>query len=135
MGGLRTTYGSPIFAGHVPARDQGMVRRLREAGGTILCKTNTPEFGAGANTRNAVYGATGNPGGALRALLTGASMAHRVIRCDRVVEPHADLSRDVAAGGLTDLTNNEQPGRRPRPARHARSCAYTIRAFRRPAAR
>ena len=61
VAGLRTTYGSPIFRDHVPARDQGMVRRLREAGGVVLCKTNTPEFGAGANTRNAVYGATGNP--------------------------------------------------------------------------
>ncbi|UFN51013.1 amidase [Roseomonas sp. OT10] len=59
--GLVTTYGSPIFRDHVPDRDQGMVARLREAGGIVLGKTNTPEFGAGANTRNAVYGATGNP--------------------------------------------------------------------------
>ena len=60
VAGLRTTYGSPLFADHVPARDQGVVRALRQAGGIVLGKTNTPEWGAGANTRNAVHGATGN---------------------------------------------------------------------------
>lgn len=59
--GLRTTYGSRIFKDHVPEADQGSIAALREAGAVILGKTNTPEWGAGANTRNAVYGATGNP--------------------------------------------------------------------------
>jgi len=59
--GLATTFGSPIFRDHVPAKDSTMVADLRAAGGIVLGKTNTPEFGAGANTRNAVYGATGNP--------------------------------------------------------------------------
>ena len=58
--GLRTTWGSPLFADHVPERDEGMVRRLRQAGGNVLGKTNVPEFGLGANSRNTVYGATGN---------------------------------------------------------------------------
>jgi amidase len=58
--GLLTTYGSPMFRDHVPAQDEAMVRRVRAAGGVIFCKTNTPEFGAGANTRNPVWGATGN---------------------------------------------------------------------------
>jgi amidase len=58
--GLRTTYGSPIHADDVPAWDLGLVARLREAGAIVLAKTNTPEFAAGANTRNTVYGATGN---------------------------------------------------------------------------
>ena len=61
VGGLRTTYGSPIFRDFVPEADCGMVARLRAAGGIVIGKTNTPEFGAGANTRNAVHGATGNP--------------------------------------------------------------------------
>jgi len=80
--GLRTTYGSPIFAHHVPERDLGTVARIRAAGGIVLGKTNTPEFGLGANTRNRVYGATGNPfdparsaagssGGSAAALATG----------------------------------------------------------------
>ena len=59
--GLRTTWGSPIYRNHVPTQDAGMVARVRAVGGIVLGKTNTPEFGAGANTRNAVYGATGNP--------------------------------------------------------------------------
>jgi Asp-tRNA(Asn)/Glu-tRNA(Gln) amidotransferase A subunit family amidase len=59
--GLVTTFGSPIFRDNVPSRDSTMVADLRAAGGIVLGKTNTPEFGAGANTRNAVYGATGNP--------------------------------------------------------------------------
>ncbi|MBB5690004.1 amidase [Roseomonas alkaliterrae] len=59
--GLRTTYGSPIFADFVPDADCGMVANLRRAGAVVIGKTNTPEFGAGANTRNAVYGVTGNP--------------------------------------------------------------------------
>jgi amidase len=59
--GLRTTFGSLLFKDHVPAADEAVVARLRAAGGIVLGKTNTPEFGAGANTRNRVYGATGNP--------------------------------------------------------------------------
>ena len=58
--GLRTTWGSPIFADHIPTRDEAMVTNLRAAGAIVTGKTNTPEFGAGANTRNLVYGATGN---------------------------------------------------------------------------
>ncbi|MCG7361678.1 amidase [Roseomonas sp. ACRSG] len=59
--GLVTTFGSPMFKDNVPDKDDHHVADLRDAGGVILGKTNTPEFGAGANTRNAVYGATGNP--------------------------------------------------------------------------
>jgi Asp-tRNA(Asn)/Glu-tRNA(Gln) amidotransferase A subunit family amidase len=80
--GLRTTWGSPIFRDHVPAHDDGLVARIRAANGIVLGKTNTPEWGAGVNTRNAVYGATGNPfdpaksvagssGGSAAALATG----------------------------------------------------------------
>jgi amidase len=58
--GLRTTYGSPLFADHVPAVDAGSVARLRAAGAIILGKTNTPEWAAGGNTRNPVHGTTGN---------------------------------------------------------------------------
>ncbi|MCW8087362.1 amidase family protein [Roseococcus sp. MDT2-1-1] len=57
---LRTTYISAIFSTHVPGRDLGVVARLRAAGAIVVGKTNTPEFAAGANTRNMVHGATGN---------------------------------------------------------------------------
>ena len=82
VAGVRTTYGSTIFRDFVPEADCGMVARLRAAGAVVFGKTNTPEFGAGANTRNGVYGATGNPfdptrsaagssGGSAVALATG----------------------------------------------------------------
>lgn len=59
--GLLTTYGNTDYTGNVPTHDNSMVARLRKAGAIVLAKTNTPDMGAGANTRNAVWGATGNP--------------------------------------------------------------------------
>lgn len=61
VAGLRTTYGSPIYADYVPDEDAEIVRRLRAAGAVIVGKTNTPEFAAGANTWNTVFGRTRNP--------------------------------------------------------------------------
>ena len=58
---LRTTYGSPLYADHVPDEDALVVRRLRAAGAIILGKTNCPEFAAGGNTFNEVFGRTRNP--------------------------------------------------------------------------
>jgi amidase len=80
--GIRTTYGSPIFADHVPDRDALIVQRLRAAGAVVIGKTNTPEFGAGSHTFNEVFGPTRNPydlgrsvggssGGAAAALAAG----------------------------------------------------------------
>ncbi|MBL8838620.1 MAG: amidase, partial [Alphaproteobacteria bacterium] len=60
-GGLRTTFGSTLYADYVPAKDERMVAAVRAAGAIVVGKTNVPEFGAGANTNNPVYGATGNP--------------------------------------------------------------------------
>ena len=61
VAGVRTTYGSPVFADHVPTEDALVVTRLRAAGAVILGKTNTPEFAAGGNTWNEVFGRTRNP--------------------------------------------------------------------------
>ena len=82
VGGLRTTYGSPVYADHVPAEDALVVKRLRDAGAIIMGKTNCPEFAAGGNTFNDVFGRTRNPydpsksaggstGGGAAALATG----------------------------------------------------------------
>ena len=82
VAGLRTTFGSPIYADHVPKEDALVVRRLRDAGAIVLGKTNCPEFAAGANTFNEVFGRTRNPwdttksaggstGGGAAALATG----------------------------------------------------------------
>ena len=59
--GLLSTMGSPNLRNHVPGQDNELVRRLRAAGAIVVGKTNVPEMGAGANTRNPVWGATGNP--------------------------------------------------------------------------
>jgi amidase len=79
---LRTTYGSPIFADNVPKRSDIMVETLEANGAVPLAMSNTPEFGAGANTFNEVFGETLNPwdtrlncggssGGSAVALATG----------------------------------------------------------------
>jgi amidase len=82
VAGLRTTFGSTIYADYVPTEDALVVRRLREAGAIVLGKTNCPEFAAGGNTFNEVFGRTRNPwdltksaggstGGGAAALATG----------------------------------------------------------------
>ena len=58
---LRTTYGSPIFKDFVPEHDALIVERLKKAGAITIGKTNTPEFGAGSQTYNEVFGETLNP--------------------------------------------------------------------------
>ena len=80
--GIRTTQGSPFYRDYVPTRDALIVTRIREAGAITVGKTNTPEFGAGSQTFNTVFGATRNPydltktcggssGGAAVAVATG----------------------------------------------------------------
>ena len=82
VAGVLTTFGSPIFKDNVPARSEIMVEMLERQGALVYAKSNTPEFGAGANTFNEVFGATRNPwntarsaagssGGAAVALATG----------------------------------------------------------------
>jgi amidase len=88
VAGVLTTQGSPIYRDNVPARSDIMVEHLENQGGVIYAKSNTPEFGAGANTFNEVFGPTRNPwdlsrsaagssGGAAVALATGTAwLAH-----------------------------------------------------------
>ncbi len=85
VAGLRTTYGSPLYRDHVSTEDALVVRRLRDAGAVIIGKTNCPEFAAGGNTFNEVFGRTRNPwdptrsaggstGGGAAGLVTGMIM-------------------------------------------------------------
>ncbi|WP_417712065.1 amidase [Roseibium aggregatum] len=82
VAGLPTTFGSDLFKDNIAVRDDAIVSALRLAGGLVLGKTNNPEFSAGGNTVNTVYGPTGNPhdpaksaagssGGSAAALATG----------------------------------------------------------------
>jgi amidase len=112
--GIRTTFGSPIYKDNVPDRDAIIVERIKKAGAIIIGKTNTPEFGAGSNTFNPVFGATLNPydtsktcggssGGA------GVSLACRML-------PIAD-GTDLG-GSLRNPANfNNVVGLRPSPGR------------------
>ena len=59
--GLRTTYGSPIFADFIPAKDDLLAARMRGAGAIFIGKTNTPEWGHGSHSFNPVHGVTRNP--------------------------------------------------------------------------
>jgi amidase len=59
--GVRTTFGSPILKDNIPDKDDLLVKRLRKAGAISVGKTNTPEFGAGSQTFNEVFGPTLNP--------------------------------------------------------------------------
>ena len=61
VAGVRTTKGSPIFADYVPERSDYVVETLERNGAVVIAKSNTPEFGAGANTFNEVFGVTRNP--------------------------------------------------------------------------
>lgn len=59
--GIRTTWGSPVHAAHVPARDDLLAARVRAAGAVLAGKTNVPEWGQGSHTFNPVFGTTRNP--------------------------------------------------------------------------
>jgi amidase len=59
--GVRTTWGSPLFADHVPVKDDLVAARLRVAGAVIAAKTNVPEWGQGSHSFNPVFGVTRNP--------------------------------------------------------------------------
>jgi amidase len=88
VAGVRCTQGSPIYANHIPDKSDVLVEHLEAEGGIVYAMSNTPEFGAGANTFNEVFGKTRNPwntsrsaagssGGAAVALATGmAWLAH-----------------------------------------------------------
>ena len=82
VAGVRTTWGSKIYEHHVPTHSDLLVERLEAHGAIVYAKSNTPEFGAGANTFNEVFGITRNPwdtarsaagssGGSAVALATG----------------------------------------------------------------
>ncbi|MBT6442414.1 MAG: amidase [Alphaproteobacteria bacterium] len=117
VAGVRTTYGSPIFADNIPQKSDVLVDRLERQGAVVIGKTNTPEFGAGANTFNEVFGATRNPwntdktcagssGGAAVAVATGqAWLAHGS-------DLGGSLRTPASFCGITGL--RPSPGRVPR---------------------
>lgn len=82
--GIRTTYGSPLYRDNVPTADALIVKRVRAAGAITLGKTNTPEWGAGSNTFNTVFGATINPYDHAKTVGGSSGGAAAALRCGMV---------------------------------------------------
>lgn len=112
--GIRTTRGSPLFANNVPTADALIVRRIRAAGAITLGKTNTPEFGAGSNTFNAVFGATRNGFDRTRTVGGSSGGAACALNCQLV--PIADGS-DTGGSLRNPAAWNNVVGLRPSPGR------------------
>ncbi|WP_409463689.1 amidase [Amycolatopsis sp. GA6-003] len=114
VAGVRTTYGSPIFADHVPDSDTLVVERIRNAGAITLGKTNVPEFGAGSHTMNPVFGATRNP--YRRELSAGGSSGGAAAALAAGLQPLAEGS-DMGGSLRNPASFCNVVGLRPSPGR------------------
>ena len=112
--GIRTTYGSPLWRDNVPTVDALLVQRLRAAGAITVGKTNTPEWGAGSNTFNPIFGATLNPYDRTKTVGGSSGGAAAALRCGMV--PIADGS-DTGGSLRNPAAFNNVVGFRPSPGR------------------
>ncbi|WP_051744411.1 amidase [Streptomyces yerevanensis] len=112
--GIRTTYGSPLFADRVPGRDHLVVERLRRAGAITVGKTNVPELGMGSHTVNPVFGATRNPYDPFRSAGGSSGGAGAALACG--MQPLADGS-DTGGSLRNPASFNNVVGLRPSPGR------------------
>ena len=114
--GIRTTSGSPVYKDNIPEVDSALVERLKAAGAITLGKTNTPEFGAGSQTFNAVFGATKNPYDLTRTCGGSSGGGAVAVACGML--PFADGS-DLAASLRNPGNYCNVVGFRPTPGRVA----------------
>src|SRR3989440_8406778 len=112
--GIRTTFGSPIYADNVPTENHAIVDRLSAAGAITIGKTNTPEFGAGSQTFNAVFGVTRNPYDLSKTCGGSSGGAAVAVACGML--PFADGS-DLAASLRNPGNFCNVVGFRPTPGR------------------
>jgi amidase len=112
--GIRTTYGSPFYRDNVPATDSPIVTRMRSAGAITVGKTNTPEFGAGSQTFNTLFGATRNPYNLARTCGGSSGGAATAVACRMV--PIADGS-DTGGSLRNPAAFCNVVGLRPSPGR------------------
>jgi len=112
--GIRTTFGSPLYRDNVPTVDAILVKRVRDAGAITLGKTNMPEFGAGSNTFNPVFGATVNPYNLKKTVGGSSGGAAAALRCGMV--PIASGS-DNAGSLRNPAAFTNVVGLRPSPGR------------------
>jgi amidase len=127
--GIRTTMGSPIFKDYVPVQDSLLVERIRNAGAICVGKTNTPEFGAGSQTFNPVFGATRNPYDLTKTCGGSSGGAAVALACGMV--PLADgsdsggsLRNPAAFCGVVGF--RVAPGRVPASAREVASSRFSV---------
>jgi amidase len=112
--GIRTTFGSKVFEKKIPDENHLIVERLSQAGAITLGKTNTPEFGAGSQTFNAVFGATRNPYDLSKTCGGSSGGAAVAVACGML--PFADGS-DLAASLRNPGNYCNVVGFRPTPGR------------------
>jgi amidase len=112
--GIRTTFGSPYYRDNVPAHDALIVTRIHAAGAITIGKTNTPEFGAGSNTFNPVFGATLNPYNLKKTV--GGSSGGAACSLTTGMVPIADGS-DTGGSLRNPAAYNNVVGFRPSPGR------------------
>src|SRR5437764_2690526 len=111
---VRTTFGSLIYRDHVPTEDHVIVERLTAAGAILIGKTNTPEFGAGSQTFNKLFGATRNPYDPSKTCGGSSGGAGAAVACGML--PFADGS-DLAASLRNPGNFCNVVGFRPTPGR------------------
>ena len=114
VAGVRTTYGSPLFAEHVPTRSDLMVERLEARGAIVIGKSNTPEFGAGASTFNEVFGKTRNPWNTGRSVAGSSGGAAAALAAGQV---WLATGSDLGGSLRTPASFNGVIGLRPSPGR------------------
>jgi amidase len=112
--GIRTTFGSPIYKDFVPDEDSLLVERVRAAGAITIGKTNTPEFGAGSQTFNPVFGATLNPYDLTKTCGGSSGGAAVALACNML--PFADGS-DMGGSLRNPASFCNVVGLRPSPGR------------------
>jgi amidase len=121
--GMRTTYGLPIYGGHVPDSDAPVVDRLRRSGVVVIGKTNTPEFAVGSQTFNRVFGATRNPYALARTC--GGSSGGAAVAVAAGMLPFAD-GTDLAASVRNPASFCNVVGVRPTPGRTPRQDSVDV---------
>jgi amidase len=120
--GIRTTFGSPFYRNNVPTTDAAIVTRIRAAGAVTCGKTNTPEFGAGSQTFNTVFGATRNPYDVTKTCGGSSGGAAVALACGMV--PIADGS-DTGGSLRNPAAFCNVVGMRPSPGRVPRAASWS----------
>ena len=117
VAGVRTSYGSRIYAEHVPARSDLLVERLEANGAIVIAKSNTPEFAAGASTFNEVFGRTCNPWNTAKSVAGSSGGSAAALASGQVWLAHGS---DLGGSLRTPASFNGVVGLRPGPGRVAR---------------